>query len=103
MEGDKIMSMVLLIFILIFISLLIIFGGISLVLTLIFKECQWRNPEAELPKETVLVLCETMSGNLVSGYIGKNSDGKAIIVTEPNFHFEDYDNYLVKRWRYIKI
>lgn len=94
--------MILLVFIILTFVLLLIFGGISLVLSLIFREFQWRNPEAELPKETVLVLCETMSGNLVSGYIGKNSDGKAIIVTEPDFHFEDYDGYLVKRWRYIK-
>jgi hypothetical protein len=94
--------MILLVFIILTFVLLLIFGGISLVLSLIFREFQWRNPEAELPKETILVLCETMSGNLVSGYIGKNSNGKAIIVTEPGFHFEDYDGYLVKRWKYIK-
>ena len=102
MDGIKLTIMILLIFISLFIILILIFGGISVVLSLLFREYSWRNPEAELPKETVLVLCETMSGNLVSGYIGKNPDGKAIIVTEPDFHFEDYNGYLVKRWRYIK-
>lgn len=94
--------MILLIFISLFIILILIFGGISVVLSLLFREYSWRNPNEELPKETILVLCETMSGNLVSGYIGKNSDGKAIIITEPDFHFEDYQGYQVKRWRYIK-
>ena len=92
----------LLVFIILAFTLMLIFGGIILILTVIFREYQWKNPEIELPKETTLVLCETMSGNLVSGYIGKNPEGKAIIITEPDFHFEDYDGYLVKRWRYIK-
>lgn len=93
--------MVLLIFIILTFILLLIFGGINLVLFLIIKEGRWRTPEEELPKETVLVLCETISGNMVSGYIGKNPEGKAIILTDPDFHFEDYDGYIVKRWRFI--
>ena len=95
-------NMIVLIFILIFMFLILIFGGISLTISLIFREYRWKTPKEELPGDSVLVLCETMSGNLVSGYIGKNPEGKAIIVTEPDFHFEDYDGYLVKRWRYIK-
>lgn len=94
--------MILMVFILLMFILLLIFGGISFILSLIFRELRWKNPEEDLPEETILVLCETISGNLVSGYIGKNPEGKAIIITEPDFHFEDYDGYLVKRWRYIK-
>lgn len=94
--------MALLIFIILAFFLILIFGGINLILILIFREHQWKDPKEELPKETILVLCETISGNLVSGYVGKNPEGKAIIITEPDFHFEDYDGYLVKRWRYIK-
>lgn len=94
--------MILMVFILLMFILLVIFGGIGFILSLIFRELRWKNPEEDLPEETILVLCETISGNLVSGYIGKNPEGKAIIITEPDFHFEDYDGYLVKRWRYIK-
>ena len=94
--------MVLLVFIVLVFSLILMFGGISLALTLVIREYNWKDPKEELPRETILVLCETFSGNLVSGYIGKNPEGKAIIITEPDFHFEDYDGYLVKRWRYIK-
>ena len=64
---------------------------------------RWRNPRTEpLPAQSKKVLCETMSGNLVGGYISTNEFGTAIIVTDPDFHFEDFDGYKVKRWRYLR-
>lgn len=64
---------------------------------------RWRNPKTEpLPHQSKKVLCETMSGNLVGGYITTNDLGTAIIVTDPDFHFEDFDGYKVKRWRYLR-
>lgn len=64
---------------------------------------RWRNPKTEpLPSPSKKVLCETTTGNLVGGYITTNDYGTAIIATDPDFHFEDYDEYRVKRWRYIK-
>ena len=64
---------------------------------------RWRNPKTEpLPHPTRKVLCETLSGNLVGGYITINDSGTAIIATDPDFHFEDFDEYKVKRWRYLR-
>ena len=64
---------------------------------------RWRNPKTEpLPYPTKKVLCETLSGNLVGGYITTNDSGTAIIATDPDFHFEDFDEYKVKRWRYLR-
>ena len=54
--------------------------------------------EERLPLESMCVLCRMKSnGQIVSGYL-YNEGGRVCVVTDSNFHFEDYCDYEATHW-----
>lgn len=54
--------------------------------------------EERLPLENLRVLCRMKSnGQIVSGYLFKQN-GKVCVATDPDFHFEDNEDYEATHW-----
>lgn len=66
------------------------------------KQFPWISVKDRLPDNDEMVLCLMKSNNaIVSGYIAVRPDNKLVVLTDPNFHFEDLGAYEPKAWMLI--
>lgn len=73
-------------------------SGLELGMSLSRDSLQMIPVEERLPLENLRVLCRMKSnGQIVSGYLFKQ-DEKVCVATDPDFHFEDYENYEATHW-----
>ena len=74
------------------------YSGFELGLSMSRDKLQMIPVEERLPLENLRVLCRMKSnGQIVSGYLFKQN-GKVCVATDPNFHFEDYEDYEATHW-----
>lgn len=73
-------------------------SGFELGMSLSCDTLQMIPVEKRLPLENLRVLCRMKSnGQIVSGYLFKKN-GKVCVATDPDFHFEDYEDYEATHW-----
>ena len=73
-------------------------SGFELGMSLSRDSLQMIPVEERLPLENLRVLCRMKSnGQIVSGYLFKQN-GKVCVATDPDFHFEDYEDYEATHW-----
>lgn len=73
-------------------------SGFELGMSLSRDSLQMIPVEERLPLGNLRVLCRMKSnGQIVSGYLFYQN-GKVCVATDPNFHFEDYEDYEATHW-----
>lgn len=74
------------------------YSGLELGMSIFRDTLQMIPVEERLPLENLRVLCRMKSnGQIVSGYLFKQ-DEKVCVATDPDFHFEDYEDYEATHW-----
>ena len=74
------------------------YSGLELGMSIFRDTLQMTPVEEGLPLKNLRVLCRMKSnGQIVSGYLFKQN-GKVCVATDPDFHFEDYEDYEATHW-----